>query len=441
MSQAVYVVSDLHIGADPELDDFSSDEEFDGFIAKIERDRQGSNVELVLLGDVFDLWQIVPEHDKRAEKSDEIELILSEAGEAEKLHRAAERHPNVFGALRRFLQGDPQLRRLIIVPGNHDHSLVEPSVQQTLRELLGVTHSLSETALHFSPSYDNPTLGIYAEHGNQYDQENNSYKDFEQFGPMKECAGYFFVRLFWNRLEHLDAQLDNIYPDRSWEVFLWILRTGHWFLLGPALRYFHQYRSDMRVPKLINVPGVPFFAVATGEKVLPGMPERLLDPSARSSPYFSADPGVENEYLRLYRDNPKARAEILHLLREKFDQVPELPPPSETVTFSYVQPFALEKDPYLAFVERMFTNSPDPQKPSLRSALLEPETYHYIVLGHTHEDKTERVNTVGNATYFNTGSWISRIDSSGNPVFRRTYLAIEQDAAGNVSERLDQFGN
>src|ERR1035437_379357 len=48
---------------------------------------------------------------------------------------------------------------------------------------------------------------------------------------------------------------------------------------------------------------------------------------------------------------------------------------------------------------------------------------------------------LGNATYSNTGSWISRIDSSGNRIFRRRYLAIQQDAAGRVSERFDLFGN
>lgn len=55
MSRAVYILSDLHIGADPELDDFSSDDEFDGFVAKIERDHQNSDLDLVLLGDVFDM--------------------------------------------------------------------------------------------------------------------------------------------------------------------------------------------------------------------------------------------------------------------------------------------------------------------------------------------------------------------------------------------------
>jgi hypothetical protein len=282
-------------------------------------------------------------------------------------------------------------------------------------------------------------MGLYAEHGNQYDRKNNAYSDFPHFRTKEECPGYYFVRLFWNRLEHLDPQLDNLYPDRGWEVFLWILRSRHFSLLGPALRYFHQYRSDVRVPKLIDIPGVPFFAAAPGPKVLPGMPERLLDRAAPGPPYFSSDAATENEYLRLYRDDLEARKEIMPLLQDKFGTVPDLPTSSHAAPFAYAPTYFLGKDPHLEAVEGMFTNAPISGLPCFRSAPLQPGTYHYVVLGHTHENKRERIATVGEATYFNTGSWISRIDAAGSPVFRRYYLAVFQDDSGSLSEKFEPF--
>ncbi len=439
MKRAVYILSDLHIGADPDLDDFSSDDQLCDFLAKIDTDFPSAPVALVLLGDTFDIWQIVPPQDKDASDAGVIELDLSPAGECAKLLRAVGRHPKVFEGLKQFLLKDPANRNLVIVPGNHDHSLVDGSVQQALRKVLGADQPSTRAALRFSFSYDDPALGLYAEHGNQYDHKNNAYSDFPHFRAKEECPGYYFVRLFWNRLEHLDAQLDNIYPDRNWEVFLWILRSRHLSLLRPALRYFHQYRSDARVPKLIDVPGVPFFAAPLGPKVLPGMPERLADPAASGPPYFSSDAGTENEYLRLYRDDPEARKAIMLLLQEKMGTVPDLPPPSSAVTFQYTSTYFLTKDPYLEAVERMFANTPHAAAPCFRSAPLEPATYRYVVLGHTHDDKHENIATVAGATYFNTGSWISRIDATGSPVYRRYYLAIFQDESGTVSEKFEPF--
>lgn len=127
------------------------------------------------------------------------------------------------------------------------------------------------------------------------------------------------------------------------------------------------------------------------------------------------------------------------MLREKFGQVPDLPAPSGEASFSYALPFSPEKDLYLTSVERMFANSPNPEKPSFRSAPLDSKVYRYVVLGHTHEDLQESVGTVANATYFNTGSWISRIDSAGDPVFRRRYLSILQDAGGRMTDRFGLF--
>ena len=52
----------------------------------------------------------------------------------------------------------------------------------------------------FGNFYENPELALYADHGNQYDK-NNAYKDFGRFDWKEDCRGYYFVKLFFNRIE------------------------------------------------------------------------------------------------------------------------------------------------------------------------------------------------------------------------------------------------
>lgn len=440
MRRAVYILSDLHLGADPELDDFLSDDAFDGFLRKIESDVAGAPVTLVLLGDTIDLWQIVPPGDKRATATKEIDLDLSPQAECGKIQRAAARHPKVFEGLKRFVRTDPANRCLVIVPGNHDHSLVEGSVRDCLRTILEMNQAPASAALKFSSSYDDPEMGIYAEHGNQYDGKNNVYGDFDHFRPVEECAGYYFVRLFWNRFEPLAPRIDNIYPGRPWEIFRWLLQSRRFSLLVPALMYFQQYRGDARVPKYIDVAGVPFFAAGLRPSVLPGMPERLLDPGASGPPYFSDDATTEHEYLRIYRDDPEARKEMLALWPWKLGIPPDPPTLPRMSNFATATAFAAQRDPCLEAVEKMFAGSPKTVKPCFRATPLDRSVYRYVVLGHTHEKQRLEIAGVDHAKYINTGSWIARMTASGSPISQRYYLAISQDDSGVISEKFEPYG-
>jgi hypothetical protein len=58
MEKALAVVSDLHLGALPALDDFALDERFEILLARLGEARF-DDCELVLLGDTFDAWQAV----------------------------------------------------------------------------------------------------------------------------------------------------------------------------------------------------------------------------------------------------------------------------------------------------------------------------------------------------------------------------------------------
>jgi UDP-2,3-diacylglucosamine pyrophosphatase LpxH len=433
MRRVAYFISDLHLGADPELEGFHSDEPYSEFLAKISVEHKGHAVELVLLGDIFDLWQVVPLEDKTQPTADRIELDLHTSGEAAKLARAAENHPQILTALRRFLESDPAGRKVFFVYGNHDHSLVDPSLQASLRQkILGERTADLERQLIFGTCYDNPDLRVYAEHGNQYDP-NNYYGNFYL---LAECPGYFFVRLFWNRLEPLGSGIDSLYPDKWHVTFRWMIEQKRWNLLTPALKFFRQYRRDKRVPEYIDVPGVPFFAsfAAHLPPSFEAYPELLfkerLPPAGN---IFSENPAVEIRYRALYSTDVGFRNAMDQFFRETFGTIPVITPPIAGQPSPPLAPFLFgRKDRYMAAVEEMFANHDNPKHPYFRARPLEPERYDYVILGHTHTKSQRAIDGQHGKIYFNTGSWVTRTTASGQSVKLLTYVMLQREDSGPV---------
>ncbi len=434
MNTAAYVVSDLHLGADPELDDFDSDAAFSDFLQKISADEHEAQVDLVLLGDIFDLWQVIPAADKTQSSAQAIDLDVEPAGEAERARRALDHHPAVAAALRCFLETVPG-GRIVAVYGNHDHSLIEPAVQAVLRSAVGAPNRVV-----FTGKYDNPDLRVYAEHGNQYDRGNNDYANFD---VLAECPGYYFVRLFWNRLEPLAPELARLYPDQWLQTFRWILQNRRWDLLTPALRYFRQYRRDKRVPQYIDVPGIPF--MVAGEEIpragFETYPELLFRDQPPAGPnVFSQQLSTEVAYRRMYRDDEQFRERIDAYYLEHFGIRPKLdrPPAAQP---GEPMPFALgkKKDPYLTAVERMFAGAENARAPYFRARPLEPAKYDYVLFGHTHNKLDQPIAGQAGKRYLNTGSWITRVDVEGNPIHIRTYARLVRDDTGAVQASLQDF--
>ena len=172
LKRAVFV-SDLHLGSNPTLDDFTRDREFEALLELPElKPEGGDQVDLVLLGDSFDLWQSVSENECRQEQSSRIGLEYHSDSEAQRLVGVRAKHPRWFEALGRF--GKRPGCRLVFITGNHDHSLIDPAVQAQVTQYLGLGGS---AGLSFANFYENPSLSLYADHGNQYDH-NNTYDDF-----------------------------------------------------------------------------------------------------------------------------------------------------------------------------------------------------------------------------------------------------------------------
>lgn len=431
MSKAAIFVSDLHLGQGDGLDDFIQNNE-DAFVRFL--DRQSNTflsweVDLVLLGDFLDIWQVATTEEKQAADTETINLSLAQGLESQRVQDIINAHPRTFQALRAFLAADRVNRRLIMVTGNHDHSLVDDQVKEVVRT--GVTQGDPALAakVDFGLWYDAPELSTYAEHGNQYDN-NNDYRVFPRFG--EECPGYYFVRLFWNRLENLEPKLDEW---DWWNAFKAIWDDHLFHLLKPAIRFYRQYRQDSRAFERINVPGVPFFAAPGGarpvSKRLAEFPDVLVSDKLRTDLIFSTDPTTERRLRRLYHDPGQAefRAAVDEILREKFSgRAPAVPPPPEEFPV-----FGLFRDEYEKAVAGMFASPGEtPEVTPLKGQGLNPDTYTFVLLGHTHDDKQVDIKDRC-ATYFNTGTWTVKRNAAGGNISQLCYVIIQKMAGNQAS--------
>jgi len=442
------IVSDLHLGSNPTLDDFTRDDEFASFLALPELTPSAEErVDLVLLGDIFDLWQSVSAEECRAERAKLIELAFTGAVEKSRLDGIHEKHARWFEALSAF--GQRPNCRLVFVIGNHDHSLIEAGLQARLAQHLGLAGSRQ---LQFASFYENAQLRLYADHGNQYDR-NNQYGDFGQLDWKAECSGYYFVKLFFNRVEFRDPRIDNS-PSGWASVWHWLRRVADFKLLAAAIRYFSQYWADPRVPSKISP-----FGTRAAETALPGAhvieypasPALLVaGRAARSTEsFFSVDARMEQFFRQAYDTSPDVRLAVNEILeaQQAGEAARALAPrrrpvrgagkrkPSSRrrpeVPRATAVPLAAEGARGLGeppedvdWAEALFRD-----KPYFRERLTR-DAFQFVVFGHTHGALDRRLSN--SATYLNTGTWATQ--ESGLPV-----VVAECAEGGAPAARLRRF--
>jgi UDP-2,3-diacylglucosamine pyrophosphatase LpxH len=437
MTKVAVFISDLHLGRGDELDDFPQENEnsLSEFLTHLSAQHLGHEVDLVVLGDFLDIWGVATESEKTAKKSEDIVIDLIEDDQVQRTGDAVKAHAFTFAKMRGFILSDPEQRRIVFVVGNHDHSLVSKKVQEAVRGAITGGNPQIDPCIEFRLFYDAPDLRTYAEHGNQY-EENNAYKQFAVFG--NECPGHYFVRLVWNRLEPMEPNLDV-----WWESFRAIWKNKLWHLLEPAYRFFRQYRVDPRPFERIDVPGIPFFAVRgvafvpTTGKPLPAFPDILFSSFAHPDRIFSKDRETENQLRALYHDpeNREFREWVDQILKQKFGaEVPSIPASPALG----VQEYGLFHDENVSAVEGMFCGpGENPDTPLLKGSGLSDEVYDFVVFGHTHEEKVVRLHQQ-NAKYFNTGTWSAFRDAKGRNTSRLCYVKITRDEGGTV-DAVQQF--
>jgi len=440
MGKVALFISDLHLGRGDELDDFPSENEnaLAEFLEYHSQQYRGHDLDMVVLGDFLDIWQVADEAEKRASQCSDISLDLIEDDQIRRANDAVGAHPLAFERLGAFLRSEPQRRRAVFVMGNHDHSLVSDKVQRVINKAISGGDARIESGISFRHFYDEPGLRTYAEHGNQYDA-NNKYKKFTEFG--NECPGHYFVRLFWNRFERLEPNLE-IYVEGWWNCFRAIWQHKLWRLLKPAFDFFRQYRTDPRPFERIDIPGVPFFAasgmpyVSTTGKPIAGFPDILFSEFVHPQRIFSTDNQTEDQLRDLYHDpdNREFREWVDEILREKFGTQAPLVPSTRVLS---VPTYGLFHDENVSAVAGMFASPGEaPRTSLLRGSALDDSEYDYVIFGHTHEE--QRVPLVQrNATYFNTGTWTIRRDPRGTNISRLCFVRIARGDDGKVNAAQD----
>jgi len=206
-----YVISDLHIGGDEQLEEVEFLEELLAFLARLAETDE--DAELVINGDAFGLWEFTG-----------IDGVA-------KFDALLETYPELFEQLRRTGENV----RVTMVPGNHDHELAAydayverfAAYNVDLVQDESVTRRVGDRVVHF-------------EHGHQRDP-NNRIEDWGN--PHATPLGYFYNTLVTSRAGRLSDRgrynwlkdVQAVTPTERMPV--WLLSKYFYREMHPLLRY------------------------------------------------------------------------------------------------------------------------------------------------------------------------------------------------------------
>ncbi len=211
------VLSDLHLGTGvPEgelnpLEDFYYDERFAELLAHYEKKcGAGTQIELILNGDIFDLLKVQIDGVWPIE-------ITQEVAE-QKLRLCLDGHPRFVAALRSFL-AKPE-RRLVYLPGNHDLDMWFPAPQELFKRY--VAPGEAGDRVRFITSSDTYFLpeGIQIRHGHQLepihrvDYQNMTRKRKDGVEILDLPWGSLWILEVMNPAKLIKQHIDRVQPFR-----------------------------------------------------------------------------------------------------------------------------------------------------------------------------------------------------------------------------------
>jgi UDP-2,3-diacylglucosamine pyrophosphatase LpxH len=206
-----YLISDLHIGGDEQLQHVEFEAELLGFLRELEA--RDEDAELIVNGDAFGLWE------------------FTELEGMEKFDALVERYPELFEQLKATGERMP----ITFIPGNHDYELacypayVERLAEYnvTLEQEVAITRAVGDRV-------------VWIEHGQQRDPNNRS----PEFGnPYANPPGYFVNRHITSRAGKLSARgkfnwlkdIQSVTP--MTEIPDWIISNYFYREMSPLIRY------------------------------------------------------------------------------------------------------------------------------------------------------------------------------------------------------------
>ncbi|WP_123538380.1 metallophosphoesterase [Halosimplex salinum] len=206
-----YVISDLHVGGDEQLEEAEFLDELLDFLERVERTDE--DAELVINGDAFGLWEFTTV--EGTEKFDVLE----------------ETYPDLFEQLR----ATGETVTITLVPGNHDHELAAydeyvdrfAEYNVDLVQEQSITRPVGDRTIHF-------------EHGNQQD-DNNRIEDWGD--PHATPLGYYYNTLVVSRAGQLSDRgrynwlkdVQAVTPTERMPA--WLLSKYFYREMNPLIRY------------------------------------------------------------------------------------------------------------------------------------------------------------------------------------------------------------
>lgn len=223
----VVVISDLHLGlgrgdsgAWDTYEDFRFGTEWASFLQLLDKAsatataEPGAGTDLVLNGDVLELWQ----SRTIACKNKRPDLGCTQAEALGRTQQVIAAHRAELQALGQFAQrGD---NRVYIVPGNHDGALLFPAVGQALLSAIGAPRErVSITGTGYWISRDR---AIYVDHGHQTGIDPNGFSGwpapFRTVGDEQYIVrpwGEQFMQAFYDAYEDRYPIIDNIASEKD----------------------------------------------------------------------------------------------------------------------------------------------------------------------------------------------------------------------------------
>ena len=208
---AYYVISDLHIGGDEQLEHVEFLDELLDFLERLETTDE--NAELIINGDAFGLWEFTT-----IDGPAKFDVLI-------------ERYPELFEQLRATGESVP----ITLLPGNHDHELaaydvyVERFAEYNVDLVQGqsMRRQVGDRVIHF-------------EHGHQQDP-NNQIEDWGS--PHATPLGYYYNTLVTSRAGQLSHRgrynwlkdVQAVTPTERMPV--WLLSKYFYREMNPLLRY------------------------------------------------------------------------------------------------------------------------------------------------------------------------------------------------------------
>ncbi|NOZ21946.1 MAG: hypothetical protein GXP25_12765 [Planctomycetes bacterium] len=211
LRKELYLISDLHIGGDAELDGCDFERELIEFFEELKN--KAGDVELIIGGDAFGFWE------------------LTEIDGVEKLGAIIASHKDLFDAFRRT----GKHIAITLIPGNHDYELAcYPEFVGMLREY-NITLEPKE---HITRVIGGRTIWI--EHGHQRDRFNR----ISHFGsPHVTPLGYHVTRhvvssagkhAIFGKQKWL-RDIESVQPNE--QVPHWMFSNYFYREMSPLLRY------------------------------------------------------------------------------------------------------------------------------------------------------------------------------------------------------------